>query len=115
MLTEDEKEVKVQVETKAASQNKTAKMRITTLEASIGDLKQTVDDLRARILELEDALNTKQGELDDSWSREKVLSSEIESLKAHAKDQRSLMSSIEEQHKEVITTKNAQIDQLQVL
>ena len=114
VVIDDEGEVKVQVETKAASQSKTAKMRIATLEASIADLKKTVDDLRARILELEDALDTKQGELDDSWSRERVLSREIESLKAQAKDQRSLMSSIEDQHKEVITTNNIQIDQLQV-
>lgn len=114
-MDKNEQNTKVQVETKAASQSKTAKMRIATLEASIADLKKTGDDLKAKILELEDALDTKQGELDDSLSRERVLGREIENLKAQAKDQRTLISSIEEQHKEMIASKNGQIDQLQVL
>lgn len=105
----------LQVETKASSQSKVAKMRILTLEATIAELHWTIEELRARILELEAALDAKQGELEDSLCRESVLCRDIESLKAQNKQQRSLLSSTEEQHKYIMATKNGQLDQLQVL
>jgi chromosome segregation ATPase len=105
----------VQVETKAETQSKTAKMRILTMEASMADLKKSSDDLRARILELETALDAKQGEVDDGLGRESLLCKEINSLKAQLKDQKCLMSSMEEQHKEAIAVKISQLEVLQVL
>lgn len=103
------------METKAATQSKTAKMRILTLEASIADLKKSREDLGAKILELEADLEAKQGELDDSLGRESLLSREIESLNAQVKDQKSLTSSIEDQHKEILAAKNETLCQLKVL
>lgn len=103
------------METKAATQSKTAKMRILTLEASIADLKKSSEDLQAKILELEAALDAKQGEVDDGLGRESLLSREIATLKAQIKDQRAQISTMEDQHKEMLAGKLSQLTQLQVV
>jgi chromosome segregation ATPase len=103
------------MEAKAESQSKIAKMRILTMEASIADLKRNAEDLRTRIVELETALEAKQGEVDDGLGRESLMSKEIDSLKAMISQQKARMMSLQEEHREAVAVKNSQLEVLQVL